>query len=118
MRTRKVLKITSVLNGIFCLLCVASTVCFAISDYLYAHHMASWDIFLNIAGVLALGWAVNPAAPISFVIGMIIFCMEYRQPENRPLIGKKWIWILVWPVITTIFYFAALIFAMAFTGGV
>lgn len=112
MKTIKALKITSILNGIFCLFCIASTVCFAIYYY--------WDssAFFDAANVLVYGWVGNPVAPISFIICLIIFLVECRQPENRQLIGRKWIWILTWPVITTLFYFAALMLAVAFTGGV
>ena len=112
MKTLKALKITSILNGIFCLFCIASTVCFAINRY--------YDIrsFFDAANILIYGWLVNPVAPISFIICIILFLIERKQPENRQLMGKKWVWIFAWPVITFLFYFTAMILTVAFTGGV
>ena len=117
MKTLKALKITSILNGIFCLFCVASTVCFAISNYAI-NHDSDWRTPFDIANVLIYGWVANPVAPISFSICFVLFLVERKQSENRQLIGRKWIWIFIWPAITTLFYFAALMLTVAFTGGV
>ncbi len=113
MKTLRALKITSVLQIIFCLFCVASTICFAITRY-----SDLWRIPFRIANILIYGWIGNPVSPISFVVCLVLFLIERKQTENRQLIGKKWIWIFIWPVITTFFYFAALVLTVAFTGGV
>ena len=113
MKTLKALKITSILQMIFCLLCIASTICFAL-----AHYSAEWRTPFRIANILVYGWLINPVAPISFVICLLLFLVERRQEENRQLIGRKWIWIIAWPIITTLFYFSTLILTIAFTGGV
>ena len=117
MKTLKALKITSILNGIFCLFCIASIVCHKIADYQFIAG-DNWRTSFDIANMLMYGWIVNPIAPISFTICFILFLVERKQPENRQLIGKKWVWIFAWPVITTIFYFTALMLFIAITGGV
>lgn len=118
MKTLKALKITSVLQIIFCLFCVVSTVGFAIAQYAFVHDSDLWRTILEISNVLMYGWITNPVAPISFVVCLVLFLIERRQPENRQFIGKKWIWIFIWPVITTVFYFASAILFVVFTGGV
>ena len=117
MKTLKALKITSVLQIIFCIFCIASTVCFAISHY-QCIAGDNWRTLFGIANILIYGWVANPVAPISFIICLVLFLVERKQPENRQLIGRKWIWIFIWPAITTLFYFAALMLTVAFTGGV
>ena len=62
MKTLKALKITSILNGIFCFFCVASTVCFAITRYYDS------NLFFSIGNILIYGWMINPIGIISFVI--------------------------------------------------
>ena len=117
MKTLKALKITSILNGIFCLLCIASTVCCAITNYASRHGL-DWRTPFHIANNLILGWIANPIAPISFIICLLMFLRERNQTEQKQLIGKKWIWIFIWPIITTILYLTAGALTVAFTGGV
>lgn len=116
MKTLKALKITSILNSIFCFFCIASTACFAISHFQCLSD--DWRTLFKIANVLIYGWVANPVAPISFLVCITFFLIERKQPENSHLIGKKWIWIFIWPIITTFFYFVALMLTVAFTGGV
>ena len=117
MKTTKALKITSVLNSIFCLFCIASTICFAIAHYQVLAD-DQWRTFFSIANILIYGWVVNPVAPISFVVCIVLFLIERKQPESKQLIGKKLIWIFAWPVITTVLYLTAIVLTVAFTGGV
>lgn len=117
MKTLRALKITSVLQVIFCLFCVASTVFFGISNYAIRHD-SDWRTPFDIANTLIYGWIANPVAPISFVICLVLFLAERKHPENRNLIGRKCVWIFIWPVITTFFYIVALMLTVALTGGV
>ena len=50
MKTVKALKITSILNGIFCFFCIASTVCFAIAHYQVLAG-DQWRTFFSIANI-------------------------------------------------------------------
>ena len=112
MKTLKALKITSILNGIFCFFCIASTVCFAINRY--------FDIraFFSVGMILTYGWIINPIGIISFIVCLSMFLSERNNQEAKQVIGKKWIWIFVWPVVTTVFYVSAIIFLVSLTGGV
>ena len=112
MKTVKALKITSVLNSIFCLFCIASTICFAVNRYF------DLRVFFDIANILVYGWIINPIAIISFVVCLVLFICEHKESETKQVIGKKWMWIFVWPVITTVLYLTAGVLTVAFTGGV
>ena len=112
MKTLKALKITSILNCIFCFCCIASTGCMAISRYL------DINVFFRIGDLLVITWIINPIGIISFAICLTTFMVERTSPETRQVIGKKWIWIFVWPIITTLIYLISSILTVAFTGGV
>ena len=112
MKTLKALKITSILNGIFCFFCIASTVCFAINRY--------FDIraFFSVGDILIYGWIINPIGIVSFIICFSLFLTERKNQEARKAMGKKWIWVFAWPIITTLLYLIAGSLTVAFTGGV
>ena len=112
MKTVKALKITSVLNSIFCLFCIASTICFAVNRYF------DLRVFFDVANILVYGWIINPVAIISFIVCLVIFLSEHKKPEAKQAMGKTWVWIFVWPVITTVLYLTAAVLTVAFTGGV
>ena len=112
MKTLKALKITSILNGVFCFFCTSSTVCFAINRY--------YDIraFFSVGMFLTYSWIINPVGIVSFVVCLSLFLSERKNQEAKQIIGKKFIWIFVWPAITTVFYFIAMGFLVETTGGV
>ena len=112
MKTLKALKITSILNGIFCLCCVVSIVFFALNHY--------YDIytFFGFGILLSYGWITNPVGIISFVICLSFYLAERKSPESREIIKRKWVWIFIWPIITTIFYVIGGGLFVIFTGGV
>ena len=112
MKTLKALKVTSILNGIFCFFCTASIVCFAI------HRYCDLRAFFDIANILIYGWIMNPVGIISFIICLVVFLAERSEPNARQIMGKKWVWIFLWPVITTVLYLTAGALTVAFTGGV
>ena len=112
MKTLKALKITSILNSIFCFCCIASTGCMAISRYF------DLNIFFRIGDFLVITWIINPIGIISFAICLTKFMVERTSPDSRQVIGKKWIWIFIWPVITTVIYILSGGLFVAFTGGV
>lgn len=112
MKTLKAIKVTSILNSIFCFFCIASTFCFAINRYF------DLRIFFDIANILVYGWIISPVGIISFVICLVLFLMEHRDSEAKQVMGKMWIWIFIWPVITTVLYLTTGVLTVAFTGGV
>lgn len=93
MKTRKALKITSILNGVFCFFCIASTFCFAINRYF------DLRVFFDIANILIYGWIINPVGIISFVVCLMLFLTECKSSEAKQVMEKKWIWIFIWPVV-------------------
>ena len=111
-KTLKALKITSILNGIFCFFCIASTVCFAINRY--------FDIsqFFSIGNIFTFGWIINPVGIVSFVVCLSLFLSERKNQEAKEVIGRKWVWIFIWLMVTTILYLTAGGLTVAFTGGV
>ena len=112
MKTLRNLKIAFVFNGIFCLSCILSTTCFAVARYFDSR------LFFDIGNIFIYGWIINPIGIISFLFCLVPFLRERKAPEDRQAMGKKWIWIFLWPIITTLMYFAAGMLTVAFTGGV
>ena len=112
MKTLKALKITSILNGIFCFFCIIFVICLITNQY---YHM---EAIVAIGVIATFGWMLNPTPIISFIICFGFFLTERHSTEAKQIIGKKHIWIFVWPVITTVFYFIAMGFLVEITGGV
>lgn len=112
MKTLKALRITSILNGIFCFFCIASTVCFAVTRYYDSEQ------FFRIGNILIYGWIINPVGIVSFIVCLALFLAERKNQEPKQVMGKKWVWIFIWPVITTVLYITAGVLTVAFTGGV
>ena len=111
-KTIKALKITSILNSIFCFCCITFVICLTVNQY-YA--MAA----IKAIGVITtFGWMFNPTPIVLFVICLVFFLVERHSDEAKQKIGKKYIWIFLWPVITALFYFVAIGFLVEITGGV
>lgn len=112
MRTTKWLKISIVLQIIFAFFCIASSLCFAINRYF------DLRFFFSLGNILIYGWVINPIGLISVVVGSIFFFSEKGNDESRKIIGKKWIWFIVFFVIDILLYLTAGMLTVAFTGGV
>ena len=112
MKKLKALKITSILNGIFCFCCIASIVFYALNHY--------YDIytFFGLGVLLSYGWIINPVGIVSFVLCLSLFLSERKKQEAKQVIGRKWIWIFVWPIITTVFFIISGLLFIKYTGGV
>ena len=112
MKTLRALKIASILNSIFCLSCVISIICFAVNHYYQTN-------LLSLIGVLFVyGWMVNPIPLISCVLSFKFYLTERKSEMARQIIGQKWIWIFIWPVITTAFWVIGGGLFVEITGGV
>lgn len=112
MKTVKALKVTSVLQILFCIFCIVSIACFWLHNY-----TGNWDFF-NLGGLLMYGWIINPIGIISFFVCLSAFLQERKLPDARGIIGRKWIWIFIWPVITTAFWIVSGVLFVVLTGGV
>lgn len=112
MKTIKWLKTTIVLQSIFAFFCIASSLCFAINRYF------DLRVFFSLGNILVYGWLINPIGLISVVVGFIFFFFEKSNDENRKIIGKKWIWFIVFFIIDILLYLTAGMLLVVFTGGV
>ena len=112
MKTLKALKAMYILNGVFVFCCIASTICCAINHY------SNIYTFFGIGVILAYGWIVNPSAIISCFCCFTFYLYEHKSPEFKQLVGKKWIWIFIFPIITTVLYLLSAVLFVGFTGGV
>ena len=112
MQTIKWLKASVVLQSIFAFFCIASSLCFAINRYF------DFGIFFALGNILIYGWIFNPIGLISVDVGLVLFFSEKSNNEHRKIIGKKWIWFIVFLVIDILLYVTAGVLTVAFTGGV
>ena len=112
MKTIKWLKTTIVLQSIFAFFCIASSLCFAINRYF------DLRVFFSLGNILIYGWLINPIGLISVVVGFTLFFSEKSNDENRKIIGKKWIWFIVFFIIDILLYLTAGMLLVVFTGGV
>ena len=112
MKTLKALKITSILNGIFCFCCILSIGGLAIGNYYDS------QICWSIGNILTITWIINPIGLVSFGICLSLFLKERKNQEAKQIMGKKWIWIFIWPIITTVVYLMTGGMFAAITGGV
>ena len=116
MKTLKALKITSILNGIFCICCIMSLSCLAINRFF---ELGTFENIIAIIGrIPLLCWIINPVGIVSFIVCFVLFLIERNNQEAKQKMGKKWIWIFLWPVITTVFYFTSIGLLVDITGGV
>ena len=112
MKTLKALKTATIWNCIFCFSCILSTVCLAIDEYYNASKLFS-------IGILSVyGWMVNPFAIISCFWCLKAYLSERKDPDYKQIIGRKWVWIFIWPVITTALWLLGGLLFVKFTGGV
>jgi len=114
MKTLKALKITSVLQIIYCFCCIIFIISIKVNHF-YSISVIR-DIVTFIRVLTTFGWLINPIGIISFIICLLLFLTEHKHKENKQLIGKKWIWIFIWPVITAIFYLISLGELVVFAG--
>ena len=110
MKTLKSLKITTILNSIFCFCCITSVICLIVNQ---SYDMAAITAIYVIA---TIGWMINPSPTIMFIVNLVMFLVERRSANARQIIGKKYIWIFIWPVITILFFFVALGFFVEISG--
>ena len=111
-KTLKALKTATIWNCIFCCSCILSTVCFALN------HFYGISLFFSIGVLVMYGWIVNPFGIISCFRCLKVYLSEYKTPGSKQIIGRKWIWIFVWPIVTIAFWLIAGGLFIEFTGGV
>lgn len=110
MKTLKCLKITSILQALFCLCCILADVGFII-NYYYPNR---W--LLIIENLIMYGLVINPVGIVSFVCGMCYFWQERKYPEQKRIIGCRWLWFFVWFIVTFVFWVSLFMFTIEFGG--
>ena len=112
MKTLKALKITSILQIIYCIYCFVPTIFFVISDN-------TGNFTYTEIGILLFCFTlINPTVITSFCVNLSLFLSEQNKPEQKKIIGAKWVWIFAWPIITTIFFTISGLLFIKYTGGV
>ena len=112
MKTLKALKTATIWNCVFCFSCVLSIIYFGINDYYDV------GVLFRIGDIAVCGWMVNPFAIISCLRCLKVYLAERKNPDYKQKIGKKWVWVLVFPVITTALWILGFLLFVRFTGGV
>ncbi len=111
MKTLKALKITSILQIMYCIYCFIPVICLTISKG------SPVSLLTDIGIALFYFAAINPITIICFIICLSYFLAERKKPEGRQQIGKKCIWIFIWPIITFSFLaFDTMVFAWFVAG--
>ena len=111
MRTIKWLKISIILQSIYIFFCIFSTICFAINRYLGIYK------FFSLGLLSTYGWIINPTGILTVVLGMSFYSSEKGNEDFKKIIGKKWIWFIVFFIIDTFLYLACGGMMAVLTGG-
>ena len=112
LKTLKALKNVTIFNCIFCISWLVSIIC------LYVYNRYDVRVFLDIGVLSVYGWMVNPLGLIFCYRALKAYLSERKDPAYKQMIGKRWIWILIWPVITTVIWVIGGGLFVLFTGGV
>ena len=100
MKTLKTLKITSIIQIIYCTYCLLSTLLIIIGINIGPIVLANTMLYIFYATVEFSIFIM----PMCFIANLVTFLKERKSPEQINVIGKKWIWIFIWPIIATVFF--------------
>ena len=112
MKTIKLLKISVVFQMFFVFSCIFPIVCFAINRYFGIHAL------VGIGEILSLCLVFNPTGLLTLVIGMSLYLYEKENQDFKKIIGRKWIWFILFFVMDTLLYLASGGMIVLLTGGV
>ena len=97
MKTRKTLRMTGLIQLACCLIMLLDMGLLSF----YAHTQipvpegSLWFEFLDLFGGLGAILWFTPAAVICLTINLLAFLDDRKDPEERRVIGKRWLWIPV-----------------------
>lgn len=112
MKTLKSLKYTSIFQIIYCLYCLIPIF------FIVLGKSSGIFTYTEIGTFLFCFVVINPTAIISFIINMSCFLAELKDSDQKKIIGLKWVWIFIWPIITTVFFITSGTIFTLLTGGV
>ena len=98
----KSLKVTSVLQGIYAVGAVVGLICMGMFDMLQG--TGSEMQFFMFGAMLAFLSIINPVGIICFIVNLVIFLIERRDPEERKRIGGYWVFIPIWLAACTVLW--------------
>jgi hypothetical protein len=111
MKTLKALRAVTIWNCIFCVFWIITHICLLMNPY------CSTPVFFSVAMLSLPGWMINPFPMHSCFQCLKIYWTERKNPEQKQHIGKKWVWALVWPIITTALWLCGGGMFVVMTGG-
>lgn len=111
-KTIKWLRISIILQVIFTSFCISSLICLLIHKYF------NIDVFFSLGNVLIYGWIINPVGLITLITGLILFFIDKKDIKNSTVIGKKWIWFILFFIFDIILYLISGVLLVTITGGV
>ncbi len=97
MKTRKALRVTGRIQLAYCLILLLDLglMVFYANTQIPVPEGSLWHLILDIFGGLGtLLWFV-PAALICLVVNLLAYLGERKDPEQRSVIGLRWLWIPV-----------------------
>ncbi len=112
MKTLKALKAITIWNCIFIFSCIISIICLAVNHYY------NTNVLSLIGTLFVYGWMVNPIPLILCIRCLKLYLTERKNETTKQIIGWKWIWLFVWPIITTTLWWLGGGLFVKFTGGV
>ncbi len=112
MKTMKWLKISVILQVVYVFFCISSISCFAVTRYFDV------DGFFALGNILIYGWIINPTGFVTLIIGLIFFFAEKGIEDYRKIIGKRWIWFILFFVFDILLYLMSAFLLVFLTGGV
>lgn len=120
----KSIKCMNILNFIYAALCLLSVLGSSMNFLAYALEDCN-ETLANICDFIfpigPLGMMVVtfvPLGAVGWLIGVIHHFANARNEEYRRCLGRKRIWLIVWPILIPLLWLAACGALVGFTGGV
>lgn len=120
----KTIKCMNILNGIYVFVCLISML--GSSMNLLQYKAAEHNLMLaNICEALfpvgpfgVILATLIPFGPVAWIVGIVHYILNCKKADYQASIGKKWIWLIVWPFLDVCLWMGAVCALVGFTGGV
>jgi len=114
----------NILNGIYAGICLLSIVGSSMVLFEYAIGRPE-GLIVDICNVLFVFGPVGlvlvtfiPLGPIAWLVGLISYLVHFRNEDYRKCVGRKWVWLIIWPFVFALLWAGAVFALVYFTGGV
>ena len=112
MNTRKWIKHAKFHFFVFLTACSLSTLLFLL------HRMTDFRLLFRIGDFIVYLWLLNPLPVLTALIGLFRYLTDRKRPEERALIGKKWLALPAVLICTPLLWLISGCLVVALTGGV